>query len=122
MFFSCAFINIIDRYLRFSLIFASGTLAPLATYAGELRIPFDFQMGSSFFSASEQKNRIVFFNLECNHVIDVHRTFITTLSHGRNSNIKLRATYQHVDKPEFQVIKYLSNSQSLIIEQKKNFI
>ena len=41
--------------------------------------------------------------LECNHVIDVQRTFITALSHGRNANIKLRATYQNVDKFEFQV-------------------
>lgn len=41
--------------------------------------------------------------LECNHVIDIQRTFITALSHGRNSNIKLRATYQNTDKPEFQV-------------------
>jgi hypothetical protein len=28
-----------------SLIFASGTLAPLATYSGELKIPFDIQLG-----------------------------------------------------------------------------
>ncbi len=41
--------------------------------------------------------------LECNHVIDIERTFITALSHGRNSNIKLRATYQNTDKLEFQV-------------------
>ena len=41
--------------------------------------------------------------LECNHVIDIQRTFITALSHGRNPNIKLRATYQNTDKPEFQV-------------------
>ena len=31
--------------LPYSLIFASGTLAPLATYSGELKIPFDIQMG-----------------------------------------------------------------------------
>ncbi len=43
------------------------------------------------------------FLLECNHVIDIQRTFITALSHGRNSNIKLRATYQNTDKFEFQV-------------------
>ncbi|CAF4442835.1 unnamed protein product, partial [Adineta steineri] len=73
-----------DLKLARSLIFASGTLAPLATYSGELKIPFDIQM-------------------ECNHVIDVQRTFITALGHGRNSNIKLRATYQNTDKFEFQV-------------------
>ncbi|UJR30615.1 hypothetical protein I4U23_018140 [Adineta vaga] len=72
-----------DLKLARSLIFASGTLAPLATYAGELKIPFDIQ-------------------LECNHVIDIQRTFITALSHGRNANIKLRATYQNTDKFEFQ--------------------
>ncbi|CAF1042294.1 unnamed protein product [Adineta steineri] len=72
-----------DLKLARSLIFASGTLAPLATYSGELKIPFDIQM-------------------ECNHVIDVQRTFITALGHGRNSNIKLRATYQNTDKFEFQ--------------------
>lgn len=72
-----------DLKLARSLIFASGTLAPLATYAGELKVPFDIQ-------------------LECNHVIDLQRTFITALSHGRNPNVKLRATYQNTDKFEFQ--------------------
>ncbi|CAF2940175.1 unnamed protein product [Rotaria sp. Silwood2] len=72
-----------DLQLARSLIFASGTLAPLATYSGELKVPFDIQM-------------------ECNHVIDLDRTFITALSHGRNPNIKLRATYQNTDKLEFQ--------------------
>ncbi|CAF3501536.1 unnamed protein product [Rotaria socialis] len=72
-----------DLRLARSLIFASGTLAPLATYAGELKIPFDIQM-------------------ECNHVIDLDRTFMTALSHGRNPNVKLRATYQNTDKIEFQ--------------------
>ncbi|CAF1225283.1 unnamed protein product [Adineta ricciae] len=72
-----------DLKLARSLIFASGTLAPLATYSGELRLPFDVQ-------------------LECNHVIDIQRTFITALSHGRNPNVKLRATYQNTDKLEFQ--------------------
>ncbi|CAF3484690.1 unnamed protein product [Rotaria sordida] len=72
-----------DLKLARSLIFASGTLAPLATYSGELKVSFDIQM-------------------ECNHVIDLDRTFITALSHGRNSNIKLRATYQNTDKLEFQ--------------------
>ncbi len=46
------------------------------------------------------------FFLECNHVIDIQRTFITALSHGRNSNIKLRATYQNTDKLEFQVERF----------------
>jgi len=72
-----------DLQLARSLIFASGTLAPLATYSGELKIPFDFQM-------------------ECNHVIDGHRTFITALSHGRNPNVKLRATYQIIERLDFQ--------------------
>ncbi|CAF0915962.1 unnamed protein product [Rotaria sp. Silwood1] len=72
-----------DLKLARSLIFASGTLAPLATYSGELKVAFDIRM-------------------ECNHVIDLDRTFITALSHGRNPNVKLRATYQNTDKFEFQ--------------------
>ncbi|CAF0914356.1 unnamed protein product, partial [Didymodactylos carnosus] len=72
-----------DLKLTRSIIFASGTLAPLATYPSELKIPFDFQM-------------------ECDHVIDKQRTFITALSNGRNEQIKLKATYQNIDKNEFQ--------------------
>ncbi|CAF0839360.1 unnamed protein product [Rotaria sordida] len=55
------------------LIFASGTLAPLATYFDELTISFDTQMNLL---------------LEYNHVIDIQRTFIITLSRGQNPNIK----------------------------------
>ncbi|CAF3858491.1 unnamed protein product [Rotaria sordida] len=69
------------------LIFASGTLAPLATYFGELTISFDTQMNLL---------------LEYNHVIDTQRTFIITLSRGQNPNIKLRATYQNIDRLDFQ--------------------
>lgn len=36
-------------------------------------------------------------------MIDIQRTFITALCSGRNSNIRLRATYQNTEKPEFQV-------------------
>lgn len=43
---------------------------------------------------------------ECNHVIDSRRTFITALSHGRNRDIRLRATYQNVERTDFQVNLY----------------
>jgi hypothetical protein len=87
-----------------SLIFASGTLAPLATYAGELKIPFDIQLGNR---KIPQKEFSFISFIECNHVIDIQRTFITALSHGRNPNVKLRATFQNTDKLEFQVKRSL---------------
>lgn len=74
----------------------------MATYSGELRLPFDIQLGKN-----PNIDRCLIFaceiHLECNHVIDNQRTFITALSHGRNPNVKLRATYQNTDKFEFQV-------------------
>lgn len=48
---------------------------------------------------------------ECNHVIDAHRTFITALSHGRNPNVKLRATYQIIDRLDFQVAFFANDKE-----------
>lgn len=51
---------------------------------------------------------------ECNHVIDGHRTFITALSHGRNPNVKLRATYQIIERLDFQVNLFKTKNKDQI--------